>query len=285
MKILVTGANGQLGSEIRLLANENKSDSFTFVDVDELDISDYKKLEIFFKKNKFEVVINCAAYTAVDKAEKDKEKAVAINATAVKYLTEFTSSQKALLMHVSTDYVFDGKNFKPYVETDLTNPRSIYGKTKLDGEVEVLFNAYKAIVIRTSWLYSSFGNNFVKTILKAGKEKPELNVVSDQIGTPTYAADLAKAILEIIPKVKSNLKFEIYNYSNEGVCSWFDFAKEIVAIEGLKCRINPIETKDYPTDAQRPHYSVLNKSKIKKDYNITIPYWKDSLAICLSKLK
>lgn len=285
MKILVTGANGQLGSEIRELSGGYKNYSFTFTDVDELDICNNKALETFFKKNKFEVIINCAAYTAVDKAEEEKEKAVALNSSAVKHLTEFASTQKALLIHISTDYVFDGKNFKPYLETDLTNPRCIYGKTKLDGEVEILFNAFWAVVIRTSWLYSSFGNNFVKTILKISKEKGEANVVADQIGTPTYAADLAKTILEIIPKIKTKSKFEIYNYSNEGACSWYDFAKEIVASSGLKCKIKPVESKEYPTPAFRPHYSVLNKSKIKKEFNISIPYWKESLQECITKIK
>ncbi len=285
MKILVTGANGQLGSEIRELSGEYKNYSFTFTDLDDLDICNQKALETYFKKNKFEVIINCAAYTAVDKAETEKEKAVALNSTAVKHLTEFAAAQKALLIHISTDYVFDGKNYKPYLETDLTNPRCIYGKTKLDGEVEILFNAFWAVVIRTSWLYSSFGHNFVKTIMKISKEKGEASVVSDQIGTPTYAADLAKTILEIIPKIKPKSKFEIYNYANEGACSWYDFANEIVTCAGLKAKIIPVDTKEYPTPAARPHYSVLNKSKIKKEFNISIPYWKESLQTCISKIK
>lgn len=284
MKVLVTGANGQLGSEIKELAPNYKNYSFTFIDIEDLDITDNSKVESYFKKNKFEVIINCAAYTAVDKAESEKEKTTALNSSAVKLLTEIATKQKALFVHISTDYVFDGKNFKPYLETDLTNPRSFYGKSKLDGEVEVLFNAYQAVVIRTSWLYSSYGNNFVKTIMKVAKEKGVINVVSDQIGTPTYAADLAKTILDIIPKVKPKSKFEIYNYSNEGVCSWYDFAQEIMAIAKINCNINPVETKEYPTAAVRPHYSVLNKSKIKKEFGISIPYWRQSLEKCIKKL-
>jgi dTDP-4-dehydrorhamnose reductase len=221
----------------------------------------------------------------VDKAETEKDQAKLLNATAVKYLSEFASGINALFIHISTDYVFDGKNFKPYVETDMTNPKSVYGKTKLDGEVEVAFNSHKAIIIRTSWLYSSYGHNFVKTIIKAAKEKGSLNVVNDQIGNPTYAKDLAKTILEIIPQYISENKLEIYNYSNEGVLSWYDFAKEIIDIEGVSCKITPVETKDYPTPAARPPYSVLNKTKIKKQFGIEIPYWKDSLKECIIKLK
>lgn len=285
MKILILGSKGQLGSEIKELAPLYKNIDFTFTDIEELDITNEASLKSFFGKNKFNCIVNCAAYTAVDKAETDKTQAVKLNVTAVKLLSEFASSQKALFVHISTDYVFDGKNYKPYLETDLTNPKSIYGKTKLDGEVEVIFNAQNAIIIRTSWLYSSFGNNFVKTIIKNAKEKGTLNVVSDQIGTPTYARDLAKSILDIVPSYKSSNKFEIFNYSNEGVASWYDFAKEITALAGIKCVINPIETKDYPFVVTRPPYSVLNKSKIKKTFSITIPYWKDSLNDCMLKLK
>ena len=285
MKILILGSKGQLGSEIKELAPLYKNIDFTFTDIEELDITNEASLKSFFGKNKFNCIVNCAAYTAVDKAETDKTQAVKLNVTAVKLLSEFASSQKALFVHISTDYVFDGKNYKPYLETDLTNPKSIYGKTKLDGEVEVIFNAQNAIIIRTSWLYSSFGNNFVKTIIKNAKEKGTLNVVSDQIGTPTYARDLAKSILDIVPSYKSSNKFEIFNYSNEGVASWYDFAKEITALAGIKCVINPIETKDYPFVVTRPPYSVLNKSKIKKTFGITIPYWKDSLNDCMLKLK
>lgn len=285
MNILVTGANGQLGSEIRDLAAQYKNLNLVYTDVEELDITRPENLEKFFKKNKFECIINCAAYTAVDKAEKEKEQATSLNVTAVKYLAECAASMGALFVHVSTDYVFDGRNFKPYLESDLTNPKSIYGKSKLDGEVEIIFNAQKAVIFRTSWLYSSYGHNFVKTIMRLAKEKDALTVVYDQVGNPTYARDLARTILEIIPGYKAKSKFEIYNYSNEGVTSWYDFAKEIVEIAGLKCNVIPIETKDYPTPAARPPFSVLNKAKIKKQFNIAIPYWKDSLRECIAKIQ
>ena len=284
MKILITGSKGQLGSELRELSTYYKNLSFTFTDLEELDITNYNALNIFFEKNKFDTIINCAAYTAVDKAETDKENASHLNRNAVKYLAEFASNQNSLLVHISTDYVFDGRNCKPYLETDLTNPKSFYGKSKLDGEVEIIFQSKRAIIIRTSWLYSSYGNNFVKTILKYGKERGKLNVVFDQIGTPTYAADLAFAILEIIPQLNSKLTIDTYHFSNEGVSSWYDFAKEIVELSNMDCIINPIETKDYPLPAPRPHYSVLDKTKIKKEFHIDIPYWKDSLKKCLKLL-
>jgi dTDP-4-dehydrorhamnose reductase len=285
MNILVTGAHGQLGSEIRELAPQHKNLNFTFTDIDELDITKHHILEKFFYKNKFECIINCAAYTAVDNAEKDKEQATLLNVTAVKHLAEFSSSLNALFIHISTDYVFDGRNFKPYLESDLTNPKSLYGKSKLDGEVEVIFNAQKAIIFRTSWLYSAYGTNFVKTILRLAKEKDTLSIIYDQVGSPTYARDLAEAILSIVHDYKAKSKFEIFNFSNEGVTSWYDFAKEIVALSGIKCNIVPIETKEYPTPAMRPHYCVLNKSKIKKQFGITIPYWKDSLKDCIKKIQ
>jgi dTDP-4-dehydrorhamnose reductase len=285
MNILITGANGQLGSEIREISPMFKDLNFTFTDIDELDITNYNALGKFFLKNKFDCIINCAGYTAVDKAEAETEMAMRLNATAVKNLAEFSSTYNSLFVHVSTDYVFDGKNYKPYSEGDLTNPKSAYGKTKLEGEVEIIFNAQKAVIFRTSWLYSSYGNNFVKAILKNAKEKGALNVVNDQIGSPTYAKDLAKAILDIIPIYKAESKFEILNYSNEGVCSWYDFAKEIIEIAGIDCPITPIESKDYPTAATRPFYSVLNKAKIRKQFGISIPHWKDSLKECLNLLK
>ena len=284
MNILITGANGQLGSEIKELSPLYKNLNFTFTDVDELDITNYDALGKYFSKNKFQCIINCAGYTAVDKAESEKAKAIQINATAVKYLAEYSSSQNALFVHISTDYVFDGRSCKPYSEGDMTNPKSVYGKTKLDGEVEVIFNAQKSIIFRTSWLYSSYGSNFVKTIIKAANEKGALNVVYDQIGNPTYAKDLAKTILDIVPTYHAQNKSEIYNYSNEGVTSWYDFAKEITEMADIKCSISPIETKDYSTPAVRPQYSVLNKSKIKKQFNIVIPHWKDSLRECIKKI-
>lgn len=281
--ILVTGASGQLGSELKELSKEYPY-RFIFASKNELDISDYEALEKFILTNLVDCVINCAAYTAVDKAEKEKELADKINHVAVKNLAMLSDKFGLKLVHISTDYVFDGKNFKPYTEEDTTSPQSIYGKTKLDGERAIIkINPRNSIIIRTSWVYSYYGNNFVKTMLKLGKTKESLNVVYDQVGTPTYAKDLAKAILEIIPKIK-NEKVEIYNFSNEGVLSWYDFAKEIMKMSKIDCKIEPIETFEYPTPAQRPHYSLLNKAKIKKEFGINIPYWKDGLDDCLKRL-
>ncbi|QFR48650.1 dTDP-4-dehydrorhamnose reductase [Sulfurimonas lithotrophica] len=278
--ILVTGANGQLGSEIRELSSDYENNCF-FTDRNELDISNLEAVKNYVDKNSIDVIINCAAYTAVDKAEDDESNADAVNNVAVKYLSQVSKDRNIKLIHISTDYVYDGKNYKPYTEDDIVNPNSVYGKTKLAGEKAMQdINPSNSIIIRTSWVYSSFGANFVKTMLRLGKEKEQLGVIFDQVGTPTYAKDLAKAILEIIPNI-SNEKVEIYNYSNEGVLSWYDFAKEIMRMAKLDCKINPIETKEYPTPATRPHFSLLNKSKIKQTFNITIPYWKDSLDECL----
>ncbi len=281
--ILVTGSNGQLGSDIKELSI-NYNGNFYFTNKDQLDITSKKAIIDFCEKNKINIIINCAAYTAVDKAESEKILADKINHRAVKKLANISEAKDIKLIHISTDYVFDGLNYKPYIEEYQTNPKSVYGKTKLDGELEVLrINPKNSIIIRTSWIYSSYGTNFVKTMLKLGYDRYELDVIFDQIGTPTYGADLAKVILDIIPNIK-NRKVEIYHYSNEGVLSWYDFAKEIMIISKLECNINPIETKNYPTPATRPHYSLLNKSKIKKDFNIVIPYWKDSLNECLKKM-
>lgn len=279
--ILVTGSNGQLGNEIRAIADNYKDFHFYFTDIAELDITEYQMIDNFFKENQINYVINCAAYTAVDKAEQDYDTARFINVNSVKYLSQIAKKNHAILVHVSTDYVFDGTNHKPYTEEDKICPVSAYGKTKAEGESEVRNFAEKAIIIRTSWLYSSFGNNFVKTILKYGKERGKLNVVFDQVGTPTYAGDLAKTILDILPQLNAKTSIDTYHFSNEGVCSWYDFAKEIVDSSDFECIINPIETKDYPLPAPRPHFSVLDKSKIKKEFNINIPYWKDSFKKCL----
>ncbi|MBT5491611.1 dTDP-4-dehydrorhamnose reductase, partial [bacterium] len=224
------------------------------------------------------------AYTAVDKAEEDKINADLVNRKAVKKLAKISKEKDIKLIHISTDYVFDGTNHKPYCEEFKTKPNSVYGQTKLDGENEMIkINPYNSIIIRTSWIYSSFGNNFVKTMLRHGREKEELGVIFDQIGTPTYARYLAKTILDILPNI-NNDKVTIYNYSNEGVLSWYDFSKEIMKMAKIDCKINPIETFEYPTPASRPHYSLLNKSKIKKEFNISIPYWKDSLDECLKRM-
>lgn len=281
--VLVTGSNGQLGSEIKELSPQYKY-NFFFTDRMKLDISDINAIKKFIELNNINIIINCAAYTAVDKAESDEVNANKINHLAVKNLAKIAKEQNIKLIHISTDYVFDGTNFKPYTEDDKTNPNGVYGKTKLDGENAMReINPNNSIIIRTSWVYSSYGANFVKTMIRIGKEKDSLGVIFDQVGTPTYARDLAKAILEVLPKIKSE-KVEIYNYSNEGVLSWYDFAKEIMTMAKVDCQINPIETKEYPTPAKRPHYSLLNKAKIKKEFNLTIPYWKDSLDQCLTTM-
>ena len=281
--ILVTGSNGQLGSEIRELSS-NYSYTFFFTDRNNIDITSKDSIKAFCQTNNINVVINCAAYTAVDKAESDELNADLINRKAVKKLALVSSELNIKLIHISTDYVFDGKNFKPYIEEFQTNPQGVYGKTKLDGENEMRdINPKNSIIIRTSWVYSSFGNNFVKTMLRLGREKESLGVIFDQVGTPTYARDLALTILDVIPKI-TNEKVEIYNYSNEGVLSWYDFAKEIMRMAKLNCKINPIQTFQYPTPAKRPHFSLLNKSKIKSTFNIEIPFWKDSLDECLKTM-
>lgn len=288
MNVLVTGSSGQLGFEIRNLIQHStfniQNYNFYFTTSSSLDISEHQEVRNFIIENNIDTIINCAAYTAVDKAEEEQELADKINHLAVKNLAMISNEFGIKLIHISTDYVFDGTNFKPYTEDDITNPNGIYGQTKLDGEKTMCeYNLKNSIVIRTSWVYSSFGNNFVKTMLKLGKSKDELGVIFDQVGTPTYARDLAKAILDILPNI-TNDKIEIYHYSNEGVLSWYDFAKEIMKMAKIDCTINPIETFQYPTPAKRPHYSLLNKSKIKKEFDITIPYWKDSLDKCLKKL-
>jgi len=278
--ILVTGSNGQLGSEIKAIAS-NYDYNFFFTDRNNIDITNKENIKVFCQNNNINVIINCGAYTAVDKAESDEINADLVNRKAVKKLALVSQELNIKLIHISTDYVFDGRHFKPYKEEFQTNPQGVYGKTKLDGENEMRdINPKNSIIIRTSWVYSSFGNNFVKTMLRLGKEKESLGVIFDQVGTPTYAKDLAKTILDIIPQI-ANEKVEIYNYSNEGVISWYDFAKEIMKMAKLNCKINPIETFQYPTPAKRPHFSLLNKSKIKSTFDIEIPYWKDSLDECL----
>ena len=282
-KILVTGAKGQLGGEIEALSHAYH-DSFLFADKTTLDISDKEAVKTLIEKEQIDTIINCAAYTAVDKAESDVENAYKINHIGTKNLAELAKEKALKLIHISTDYVFDGKHYKPYQPNDTTNPNGIYGKSKLSGEEALMSSAPKnTLIIRTAWVYSSFGNNFVKTMLNLGKSKEQLTVIDDQVGTPTYARDLAKAILDILPKV-NNDKPTIYHYSNEGVLSWYDFAKEIMRMAKLECKIVPIATKDYPTPAARPHYSLLDKSDIKRDFNLEIPYWKDSLDACLKEM-
>jgi dTDP-4-dehydrorhamnose reductase len=279
--ILVTGANGQLGSEIRDLEIYYPTYNFNFTDREELDITKHKAVENFIEVNTITTIINCAAYTAVDKAESEIAVANEINHLAIENFARIAKAKGIKLIHISTDYVFDGNSYKPYTEADTPNPQSVYGKTKLDGESALRkINPDNAVIIRTSWVYSGYGNNFVKTMLRLGKERNELNVVADQIGTPTYAADLAQAILTIVPKLK-NETVELFHYSNEGACSWYDFAKAIFEISNIKIKVDPIESFQYSTPAERPFYSVLNKASIKETYQVEIPYWKDSLKICL----
>jgi len=283
--ILVTGVNSQLGSEVQALAPNHTDCAFTFTDRDTLDFSSEYAIRTYFKEKRFDVIINCAAYTAVDKAESEEDLAFAINHRAVETLAHIAKEKKISLIHVSTDYVFDGSNFKPYVENDPTNPQSVYGESKLAGEEALCaINPANSIIIRTSWVYSGFGNNFVKTMLRLGRERGELDVIFDQVGTPTYARDLAKAIMDIIPRIE-NTQTEIYHYSNEGVCSWYDFAKAIFELSGIGCSVRAIETKEYPTPATRPHYSLLNKAKIKNSFGLTVPYWRDALREALETME
>ena len=283
VNILVTGSTGQVGSEIKELSSKYPYTYF-FTSSKDLDITNHNQIKEFVQNNKIDIIINCAAYTAVDKAQTDAKLADAINHKAVKNLAEISKENSIKLIHISTDYVFDGKNHKPYIESDTASPNSVYGETKLAGEKAMQkINPKNSIIIRTSWVYSSFGANFVKTMLRLGKERDSLGVIFDQIGTPTYARDLADTILEILPKIKND-NVEIYHYSNEGVLSWYDFSKEIMKMAKIECQINPIETYQYPTPASRPHYSLLNKAKIKNDFNITISFWKDSLRDCITSI-
>jgi dTDP-4-dehydrorhamnose reductase len=282
MHILVTGAKGQLGNEIALLAGRTKH-QFSFHDIDSLDLTNSRDVLEKGMKISPDLIINCAAYTAVDKAESEPEQATQVNEQAVKNLVSLAKKTGAFLIHISTDYVFSGKTHLPYIETDATDPVSIYGKTKAAGE-EAALSYEKSIVIRTSWLYSSLGNNFVTTMLRLGKEKTELSVVFDQVGTPTYAGDLANAILRITEQITPATKGGIFHYSNEGVASWYDFAVEIMDIAKLSCTVKPIRSEEYPVPAPRPLYSVLDKNKIKNTFHITIPHWKHSLKNCVKKL-
>ncbi|MGL4908725.1 MAG: dTDP-4-dehydrorhamnose reductase [Bacteroidales bacterium] len=286
--ILITGANGQLGSALKKCTiNKPSNANFLFTDLAELDITKPTQLNDYCTSNKVQFIVNCAAYTAVDKAESDKETAYLLNTKAVENLVSAAQNSGAYFIHISTDYVFDGKSYKPYTEDDPVNPQSVYGLSKLQGEQKALH--YKqSMIIRTAWLYSEFGVNFAKTMLRLGKEKSELNVVFDQVGTPTNANDLAAAIVQIIDNVYDEPKKfcqGVYHYSNEGVCSWYDFATEIMHLAKLPCKLRPIEGVEYPTPAPRPHYSVLNKRKIKSKYKIDIPHWQTSLASCINILQ
>lgn len=283
MNILVTGCNGQLGNEIQLLEREYPQYQWYNTDVQELDITDVNAIRQFVLEHQIDGIINCAAYTAVDKAEEQEELCTKLNAEAPAYLASAVGSRGGWMIQISTDYVFDGTSHVPYVEDDDTCPNSVYGRTKLVGELNVQKLCEKSMIIRTAWLYSTFGNNFVKTMIRLGKERSELGVIFDQIGTPTYAHDLAHVIMTVVRK---GIVPGVYHFTNEGVISWYDFAKAIHRIAGIKtCHVRPLHTAEYPTPARRPHYSVLDKTKIKKVYGIEIPYWEDSLRDCIEKLK
>lgn len=282
-KILITGANGQLGNEMRCLAEVNKKNVFLFTDVQDLDITDSGAVMKYVADNNIDIIVNCAAYTAVDRAEDDEPLCRKINALAVGNLAKAAAANQAKIIHISTDYVYSGVHYKPYSENDETAPCSVYGITKLEGEQLLFDNCPDAVVLRTSWLYSAFGNNFVKTMIRLGKEKDRLSVIFDQIGTPTYAGDLAEAIMVIIDS--KTFVPGIYNFSDEGVCSWYDFTKTIHRIAGITtCEVVPIEGSEYPAKATRPFYSVMNKKKIKETYPVSIPHWEESLVKCIDLL-
>ena len=282
--ILVTGANGQLGNEMRNLSGNDRANRYIFTDVQELDITDPARVQAFLSENAVDFVVNCAAYTAVDKAESEIELCRKINAFAVENLAKASAATGAKMIHVSTDYVYSGPHYMPYVESDAVAPTSVYGVTKLEGEQLLLAANPASVILRTSWLYSPYGNNFVKTMLRLGREREKLSVVFDQVGTPTYAADLAAAIVTILnaPEFVPG----IYNFSNEGVCSWYDFTLTIHRMAGIDtCRVSPIDTADYPSAATRPFYSVMNKKKIKATYGVEIPHWEESLQKCIAILE
>ena len=282
MNILITGCNGQLGNEIQLLQAQYAQHTWLNTDVNELDITDKTAIERFVEANEIDGIVNCAAYTAVDKAESDPQLARKLNADAPAFLAEAVAKRDGWMVQVSTDYVFNGTKHTPYVETDEPCPNSIYGQTKLEGEQAVSKLCTNAMIIRTAWLYSEFGNNFVKTMIRLGREREQLGVIFDQVGTPTYAHDLAMVIMTAID---NGIKPGVYHFSNEGVTSWYDFTKSIHRLSGINtCQVSPLHTAEYPTPACRPAYSVLDKTKIKAAYGIEIPHWEESLAKCIAKL-
>lgn len=281
MRILVTGANGQLGNEMQVLSKENPQHVYFFTDVQELDICDEQAINRFVTDNEIDIIVNCAAYTAVDKAEDNPELCDKLNHIAPGYLARAAQSRNAAIIQISTDYVFDGTAHVPYTEKEPTCPNSVYGTTKLAGEQAVMAQCTNAMIIRTAWLYSTFGNNFVKTMIRLGKERESLGIVFDQIGTPTYAEDLARAIYVAI---NQGIVPGIYHFSNEGVCSWYDFTIAIHRIAGITaCKVRPLHTDEYPAKAPRPNYSVLDKTKIKTTFGIEIPHWEESLTKCINK--
>lgn len=285
MKIVVTGANGQLGRSIRRLSVEHHELDFIFTDIDSLDIGNRDAVLAFAETHPVDFIVNCAAYTAVDKAEEEEEQCRRINTDAVAYLGEAAQHIGARILHVSTDYVFGGDSYMPYRESDPVSPTSVYGRTKLAGEKALSAVCPDAIIVRTAWLYSEYGHNFMKTMLRLGVERPEIRVVNDQIGSPTYAGDLAEAILSLLEKERQGEQNSgIYHYTNEGVCSWYDFAHSIIRIAGLPAKVISIPTREYPTATKRPAYSVLSKEKIKREYHWVIPHWEDSLRKCLANM-
>lgn len=285
--VLVTGAYGQLGNELRINSVCSDNLEFRFTDFDSLDITDEGAVMQWFTQNRPVYVINCAAYTAVDKAEEDRENAYRLNSRGPENLARACAVVKAKMIHISTDYVFDGNSSRPYTEMDKPNPSGVYGASKLLGEQLAAAADPSVVIIRTSWLYSSFGNNFVKTMMRLGKERDALNVVCDQVGTPTYAGDLAAAVIHILESESGTNTWQpgVYHYSNEGVCSWYDFAGEIHREAGISCNLSPIDSKDFPTLAKRPSYSVLNKAKIKSAYQLNIPWWRSSLEKCIDLIQ
>ena len=286
MNILVTGANGQLGNEMRIVA-KNSVDNYIFTDVAELDITNAEAVEKMVMDNDVKIIVNCAAYTNVDKAEDDSEFAEILNAKAAENLAVAMKKNDGLLVHVSTDYVFGGtKNNTPCKEDEPANPTGVYGVTKLHGEQAIMATGCRHIIIRTAWLYSEFGKNFLKTMLNLTATKPQLKVVFDQVGTPTYAYDLALAIFDIVETRKSEGNDGVYHYSNEGVCSWFDFTKMIAEYAGnTQCDIQPCHSDEFPSKVVRPSYSVLDKTKIKATFGTVVPYWTDSLKVCMNNLR
>ena len=284
MVVLVTGANGQLGQSIQFIANQYPNIQFIYTDYQELDITNFESCHTVFAKYKPQFCINTAAYTAVDKAESESDKAHLINAVGPENLAKVCKEFNTILVHISTDFIFDGTSKVPYLETDIPNPKSIYGQTKLDGEIAIQKNWEKHFIVRTSWVYSQFANNFMKTMLRLASERDSLSVVNDQIGTPTNAVDLAEVLIKIIQSSNYQSTFGIYNFSNEGQCSWYDFANEIFHQKGIKIDLKPIPTSAYPTPAKRPAYSVLDKTKIKSTFDIKINDWQTSLRVCLNLL-
>lgn len=284
MKILVTGGDGQLGRSLKRLSENYKEYNFAFIDIGDLDLTDSAGVSTYLGTYNPSIVINCAAYTAVDKAESESGAAMEVNARVPGDIARICADKGIRLIHISTDYVFDGRSFIPYKETDAVNPVSVYAKSKMEGESRIREANAKGIIIRTSWLYSEYGSNFVRTILRKGKETGKLRVVYDQVGGPTYAGDLAGAILDILPVVADSGEMDIYHYANEGAVSWYDFAKAIIGISGTPCILEPIGTQAYPTPAARPPYSVFDKTKFKTIFGIRIPYWRDSLEICIRNI-